>query len=137
MQMPEFDYLMNLSREELNGMSVEDCGIYEFMLSRYAYYVQKTANRVSGKLKWAEHNLWIVIGKEASSYGNNYTKFEERQLMVKTNNSVAQELNKIILIEGAKLEELQFISGKINSMSKAMSSMRNSKRKHYDYDRNG
>jgi hypothetical protein len=128
---PDVEYILSLSREQLEGLSIEDCGIYEVILSRHAYYLQKTSNRLGNRLRWAKHNLDVIIGKEAANMGDKWTKFEERSLMVKTQNSYAKALDKIILTEGAKVEELQFLSGKVISISKALASLQQAKRNNH------
>ena len=98
-----------------------------YLLRTHTIY-RKTANRLTNRVRWANHNMNIILGKEAPNMGDKWCKFEERALMVKTQNSYAQALNKIILEEGAKLEELKDRASRIQAMARALSSLQYAKR---------
>ena len=125
---PVIETALNLSIDNLNSMSVEDIAIYAYKLQSYALYIQKQYNRVKNLHRWANHNLTIITAKEGNQYGNTYTKYEEKKAFVAAGNSYGIQLNKIILDAGARMEELDSISNKISSVSKALSDIQQCRR---------
>ena len=39
----DVEYVLGLSKEQLDGLSVDDCATYEFLFTSYAYYLQKNS----------------------------------------------------------------------------------------------
>lgn len=113
----EVEKILELPLEEIRSLSAEDLSAYGYALARYSTFLQKENNRFSSKLKWANHNLLIIIGRNGHKYGDKWTKFEERKIMVINDNEAAQSLNKIVLEATLRLEELAFMSTRVNTMS--------------------
>lgn len=131
-QNADIEYILSLNKEQIEKLSTQDCISYSLLLNRYALYLQKVSNRLNNKVRWATHNMNIIIGKEANNYGTTYSKFDERALMVKTQNTYAIALNKIVLEEGAKLAELEFLASKIQAIAKSLTLGK----VNYEYNRN-
>ena len=124
----DVEKILELSLEEIRTTSIEDSLTYSYALARYSGFLQKECNRHSSKLKWANHNLSIIVGKLYNNYGDKWTKLEERKIQIINDNDAAQSLNKIILENTLKLEELQFISTRINTMSNILLEYQKTKR---------
>jgi len=124
----DIETILEMSHEGLKAMDSEECGIWSFRVARYAGFLQKEINRHSAKNKWAEHNLKIIIAKNQANYGDKYTKYEVRRDMIIAENSYAQVLNKLLLQTMLRIEELNFISTRVNTMSNILLDISKSKR---------
>lgn len=120
--------ILELKSEELRKLDEQTAGIYAFKLAQYSAFLQKEVNRHSSKFKWANHNLNIIVGKVYNNYGDKYTKLDEKKILVINDNEVAQSLNKIILETSLRLEELSFLSTRVNTMSSILVEIQKSKR---------
>ena len=128
---PEFDLILNQNLDSLRLLDEEQCSEYSVLAAIYAAYIQGESNRHSRKLKWAEHNLSIVVGKYAKNYGNDYTKYEEKKACIICENPYATKLNEIIKISMVYSESLNFMSRKIEAVSNTLLELKRSKRKTY------
>lgn len=124
----DVEQYLNLSAIQLRAMSIDECSIGAYELSRYSFIIQKEQNRINAELAWAKHNLNIVVGKNVGNY-DKFKKVEERTMLVIDENSYAQALNKIILECRVRSESLNFLSGKITTISNRLSELAYSKRK--------
>lgn len=125
---PEVEKILELKKEELLVLPRELCFTYGYLLASFSIAVQREYNRQSAKQKWAEHNINIVIGQENDNYGDKYTKFEIKKAMVISGNEYAKALNKIMLTALTQVEELNFLSTRINSMADILKEYGKSKR---------
>lgn len=125
---PVMEQALNFSIDELNGMDVADIANYAYKLQSYSLYIQRQYNRVKNLYRWANHNLTIITAKEGNQYGNQYTKYEEKKAFVAAGNSYGVQLNKVILDAGARMEELDSLSTRIASVSKALSDIQQCRR---------
>jgi hypothetical protein len=90
------------------------------MLVEFGIAVQLEHNRQNAKQKWATHNLDIIIGKEQANYGDKYTKYEVRKAMIIADNEYAKALHKVIIDTDCNIEELNFLSSRINSLGEIL-----------------
>jgi hypothetical protein len=114
---------MSLTYDDLIKLDRQVCDAYAFELVKFSLLLQKEENFLKGKLIWAEHNMDIIIGKYAKTYGDKFTSYEERKSIVRTDNEFAISLNKMILDIKMKLSNLFGISNKITSLSKILESL--------------
>lgn len=124
----EVENILGFKQELLAVLSRDDCFHYSLLLAQFALALQKEVNRQHAKLAWAKHNLDVVIGKEQSNYGDKYTKYELKKVMVINDNEYAKALNKIILDATMKIEEFNFLSARVNNMSEILKEYGKSKR---------
>jgi hypothetical protein len=124
----DIETILEMSHEDLKAMDSEDAGIWSFRLARYAGFLQKEINRHSAKNKWAEHNIKVIIAKNQGNYGDKYTKYEVKRDMIIAENSYAQVLNKLLLQSMLRIEELNFVSTRIHTMSNILLDISKSKR---------
>lgn len=124
----DIEVVLEFTHEEIRSLGWEDCGIWSFRLARYAAFLQKEINRHSAKYKWAEHNIKIIVAKNQNNYGDKYTKYEVRRDMIIADNAYAQVLNKLLLQSMLRIEELNFLSTRIHTMSNILQDMSKSKK---------
>jgi hypothetical protein len=124
----EVEDVLELTQDRLKSYNEEDLGIKAYLLAQYSTFLQKEINRHAAKLKWATHNLDILVAKVYNNYGDKYMKIEVKRMLVINDNDVAKNLNKIILEASIRIEELNFLSSRISTQSSLLNEMRKSKR---------
>lgn len=124
----EVEKILELRYEQLRVLPRETLFSYAFILVGFAAALQKEHNRQYAKKKWAEHNLNVIVAKEQGNYGDKYTKYEVRRSMIIGDNEYAKALNEIIVNSDVNIEELNFISSKINMMGEILREFGKTKR---------
>lgn len=124
----DIENILSASHDEIKSQDSETIGIWSFRLARYSGFLQKEINRQMAKNKWADHNIKIVVAKYQANYGDKYTKYEYKRDMVIDDNAYAKELNKLFKETMLRVEELNFISTRVNTMSNILLDISKSKR---------
>lgn len=124
-QYNDIDQYLNMSKKQLESLTAEDCAVISAYLSLYALYIQKEHNRESAKVAWTESNLRWVIGREIANV-QGYS-FEERRLQVIQENIAALKLDQLRTLAQARVNELNYISTKIEYISKSLSNLERAK----------
>jgi len=119
---------MMLTREELRGMSPEDCGETAFILQQYAAFLQLEYNRQDVRVKWATIKINEIIAHQGDQYGDKYTKWELRRAMVLAGDTAAQMLGQILIHAEGRAAQLKDVSSKINTMGKHIGDLQMTKR---------
>lgn len=120
--------LMNLSSEELRGMSEEECGIVAIKLHQYASYIQQQYNRALSTQKVIESYINYLISKEYENYGDKYTKYDVKRNMILAGNSQGEQLSKLFLEAESLVDGLSGLSYKISNLANALNELQKSKR---------
>ena len=128
----DIDEILELTREQLRGMSTDDCGEASFLLAQYAVFIQKERNRQNVRIDWAERELSNIIVSEASNYFDSdrikYTKYDFVKSTVIAGNGAAKVLENIIKHAKGRSIELDQIASNINVMSKCLIELQQTKR---------
>ena len=75
----EVDKYMNMSRNVLEKLSQEDCAQIAYMLSSYAFYLQRMHNREASRITWAKKVLRGALADITGTYGGKFSTYEERR----------------------------------------------------------
>ena len=110
-------YYMSLSEDQLKKMSPEDCVAASHTLSRTATFMQLTINKYMRIIKWATHNLDIMIAKVLENYGTKYDKIEYRRSMAINSSQVMMKFQKLIVDAELIVESVHFIPQYINKQA--------------------
>lgn len=113
-------HALSLTYEDLKNLDPREALIFNYKLHQYGLYIQSLQNRAENIKNWANHNINVVTGMEGSSYGDKYTKWEERKAMVCVGNTFAKALNNILLKASSKSIELNMLSAKIEKIAFAL-----------------
>jgi hypothetical protein len=125
----DVDYYINLSTNELLGLSAEDCGNGAYILSCYAAYLQKELNRELAKLNWAEHNLNIAIGNLVDKYGDGFVKFDVKKSKIIKQDKYAAALNQIIINASLVRDEFYSVTNRIYQVANMLNELQQTKRR--------
>lgn len=112
--------LLSLTYEQLMSIEQNECYTFSYQLKQYAYYIQQKYNRYKNIEHWARECLRIIYGRDSRNYGNNYTKFEEKQDMIIFENPCGAKLHAIAIEYHCYAEEMNSLSARILDMAKTL-----------------
>lgn len=118
--------LMTIGRSELNKMSAEDCGCAAFELIQYSIFLQKTVNYEVAAVKWLESAIDITIAPRISQY--QAYGFQEKKLAAVNGDGYAKAANRLRQIAQSRVDDLQFISNKVQDLAQVLLSLQQTKR---------
>ncbi len=117
---------LQMERDELKTLDLEDCAEISFALSQCAFYVQKQFNEEKAKLNWCDSNINALIAAKVGEY-KGYS-FEERKLKAISDNDVCLKLNRIKVNAKLRVDRLDGLSAQIQFMSKSINDLKFAKR---------
>lgn len=118
----------NLTPDQLRAMSEEEIGIHAITLQRYSLFVQQETNKAHGVAKLVEHCINLLVGKNYSNYGDQYTKFDVKKAMVLTDNDSGKVLNKLFVETSTLSESFNSLAYKISSLANSLIELQKTKR---------
>ena len=74
----EFQKYAGYDRDQLRGLSIEDCALIASRLSQYALYLQRSFNRNQSRIRFLEHEIRKTIASQVSDYGGQW-EFQKQQ----------------------------------------------------------
>ncbi len=119
---------LQLTQEELKGMSAEECGAKAYALKQYSFYLQMEYNKAAGIMKWAIRNINAVLAKEYHNFGDKYTKYEVRRQLLIQNNAYAAEMYKQFQDAKVRCTTLRGLSRSVSFIASALSDLQQTKR---------
>jgi len=123
---------LNMSRQELNSLSAQDCGEIAYLLGQYSYYIQRLQNKHQGNKIWAEGILQEDVCKYLGDYSD-FIKYEIKVKLIAKENQHITDILKIMNYADIMGTRLNFISSSISNLSHIISNLEKSKR--YNKDR--
>jgi hypothetical protein len=124
----ESEKALNLTANEIKQLTPEEISIQSYILAHYSTFLQKEINRQTAKLKWANHNISVIVAKVGANYGDKWVKYEERKMLVVGDNEYAKILSDIALQASIRVEELSFLSSRISAMSDILDELHKTKK---------
>lgn len=118
---------LNMSRNEIEKMSPEDCAQGALILNGLAFHVQRAYNREIARVNWAEASMKEIVASEVHNY-KGYSYNERFQQAVKSNEH-ARSLNKIKRYAQQRADRLSFLSSNLNNRADIFLAVQRSKRK--------
>ena len=119
---------LNCSREDMKGLSAEECSEASILLSRESMFIQNEINRLQNKMDWAKFRLDQLIANEIDQY-DKYMKDEYKRHLISRNSSAALEYHNIINEAQRYICRLSFIPTNLKQLSDLFSHYGFSKRK--------
>lgn len=118
--------VLNMRPAELRKLTAVQCGEYAFLLRQFAAHVQRSCNRESARIRWADESIKKVIGKSVGQYRG--VSFEERKIQAVADNDAAQKLDRIRVNSALRVERLNYMATKVGDMADALKSLQFSKK---------
>lgn len=128
---PRISKYLNIEREQMQKMSVEELEEAAFDLANYGIFFQKEYNKHMSRVNWAEANLRLVVAKEA----NNVKAYspDERKAAVILSNEHAYKLEQIRVNEQACVDRLNFINRRIDLLSEQFAKIKEGRQRRNKY----
>jgi hypothetical protein len=124
----ELNTYFQMSRNEIEKLTPDDCGQIAYRLGQFALHVQRSINRELARINWAEETIKEVIADEINTYkGYGYI---EKSVQAIKHNERASALNKIKKYAKQRSDRLQYIANSIKNLSDIMLSISRTKVKH-------
>jgi len=124
----DVEKILELTLDNLRNTTEEERGLYSFAITRYAIFIQKENNRHKSKQKWAQNNLNVIVAKHYTNYKDTYASGPIKEAMVINDNAAAKALNKIVIESNLRIEELDFLANRIQSLAETLKELQKSSR---------
>lgn len=108
--------LLEISREQLRGLSAEECQENAILLAQLAFHVQRKENRLKAVVEMCQANLPMLIAQTVGSQRGN--SLEERRLLAIKNHPVAWKLKQLETQYQLQLTGLNYLAMRIEYYSR-------------------
>lgn len=116
---------LSMSRDKLEKLGPQDCAQIAYILGQFSFHIQRTANRETARLNWAEETIKEVIADEINNYkGYGYV---EKSMQAVKHNERASKLNKIKKYARQRVDRLCYLSNSIKNLSDILLSIQRAK----------
>jgi len=122
--------LLNITKEELASFSAEECGISAYILSKFAFFLQKSYNKERARITWAEETIKTVICHQTPQY-KSYS-YEERRLQATRNDEHARKLDDIRMYAKQRSDRIAYLSTRTDFMAKTLLDLQQTKRRNFN-----
>lgn len=107
---PNIDNILNISEDELDKLTSDECNLYGFACVQYCLSVQKNINRAKAIRGYLTKQLDLLIAKEYSNYKTDkFTPYEIVKNSVINGNGYALKINEHIMNQEIKISSLEDI----------------------------
>ena len=118
---------MNMSRPQMEKLSQEDCAQIAYVLSSYAFYLQRMHNREIARITWAKSMLKDALADSVDQYHVKFSTYDERKSKAIKHDEYANNINKIMTYAQTRADRLTFLSNGIRYIVEAMTNIQKSK----------
>ncbi len=115
------EHYMNLKPAELNKLDRDQCGEAAILLAQYSLYLQRQQNREKAVINWSDSKIKLQISGETQNYHG--SSFDERRMMAIKGNSYTANLFKLKMLSQARLDTIEFLSGRVSFLSRIYSTL--------------
>lgn len=116
----ELEEFLSMSRDEVEGMTLEKAYSVSYRLSQFSFYIQRSINREKSIIIWAESELSSIVAKELDQY-DQYMKYDAKVSLICSQNNAALELKRIITYAKQRCLRLESVSDGLKNMSYVIS----------------
>ncbi len=111
----ELQEYLTMPRSSLEKTTPEDCGQIAYRLAQFGFHLQRTINRETARVNWAEDTIKEVIADDINNY-NGYGYLEKSSQAIK-HNERANMLNKIQKYAKQRADRLTYLASAIKNLS--------------------
>lgn len=123
----EYEKYMQLSKQELDTLSEEECMHGSYSISQQIIYIQRQVNKHSARIKWCAAVTNSIAAKHWDDY-DKYLKAEIRIQLICKQNDFLQKVDKIRNLAEQRLERFNNITMGMKYMSDILLEMGKTKR---------
>ena len=122
-QKEDIEAILNMRSNEIGHLSAKECLAYANELYAYSDYLESIKAKEKIVLDWADSSIWYIISKLLDSYGNGYTKWEQKYYSAVKENPLASDILKIKKHAEARLSTVEGKSNKVLRMADTLSNL--------------
>jgi len=122
-QKEDIEAILNMRSNEIGHLSAKECLAYAYELYAYSDYLESIKAKEKIVLDWADSSIWYIISKLLDSYGNGYTKWEQKYYSAVKENPLASDILKIKKHAEARLSTVGGKSNKVLRMADTLSNL--------------
>lgn len=115
----EIDKYFNMTRDQIEKLTAEDCGQIAYRLSQMSFHIQRLFNREKSRMTWAKSKLDSMVAAESQQY-DKWTKYEVKVELIKRQNIYANSLGKILTYAQQRIDRLTSISIQIHNLANVL-----------------
>lgn len=120
------DLVWNLTYEQIQKLTPDQCAEYSYVLAQYSAYVQKIYNRESAKHSWLENKIEELCCSHWNEYSD-YIKYPMKIKLISRDNDVIQKLIRLLNFTKQKMIRLDYIPSSIKVLSDKLDNMQRMK----------
>lgn len=111
---------LNLTSEQLNKMTAEECAEGAYLLNQEALYVQREINKYQAHMGWANSRIMRAIAGDIENHGGRYAKDDARRVLAIKGNSAAQDLQKIVDKAERIISRLSYVPNHLTKLANTL-----------------
>jgi len=119
---------LQLNRDTLEKLSSQECAYRAFVLSKYAFNIQRAQNRENAIVGWAKSTIKELIANELSNF-KDYS-YEAKYIQAVKNNTHATKIQQILTYAEQRAARLNYLSKSLESMANFVRSIQYNKVNH-------
>jgi len=117
----ETEKYLNLTTEELERLSPDECDHIGIHLDRLAFHIQRAYNRELAHVTWATENLKMCIADKCQSYRGSFIQQEQQAIK---GDDYATKLNRMKCFAQQRVDRLSFIASSLHKRSDKLFSLK-------------
>ena len=125
LQESQLQSYLQMSRDKLEKLGPHECAEVAYILGQFSFHTQRTANRETARLNWADETIKEVIADEINNY-KGYGYIEKSMQAIK-HNEKASKLNRIKRYAKQRVDRLCYLSNSIKNLSDILLSIQRAK----------
>lgn len=107
---PNIDNILNISEDELDKLTSDECNLYGFSCVQYCMSIQKNINRAKAVRNYLNRHMSLLVAKEYPQYkSDKYSTYELVKDNVINGNEYARYIHDYILNQDIKITSLEDI----------------------------
>lgn len=127
----EIQKYLDMTRNQLEAMSVEDCEHAAYIITSYSLWLQRYINRIKSIKYWASNELKKIVAKEFDNYSG---PWDLRETKISNENEAAARLKEIEIYSEQQSLRLEYLPRSLDNLSKRIDSIKFSKMRHANGD---
>lgn len=114
----EAEKILNLSRDEIHKLTPAEATENAIILSQFAVFIQRLANKESATIVWADEKIIKIVGKKINQYKAFH--YEDKKQLAILDDSAAVDFNTTKKKAELHLANFSYLSGRIQNMCDAL-----------------
>lgn len=114
----------NMTRDELEALSIEDCAHGAYILTNMALHVQRTLNRETARGNWVKRQMAFFAADRQRNYSGSWT---QKELQAIKDDGYGNKLHTLALDIGLRVDSLNYIATNVRQLSEALANIQKAK----------